>query len=75
MTDHSPNNVQSNYLLDTWVYREAFEEKVVTCVAIRSYMPRAYRLAKSGERACNFRVGSVDSSQQWHKPQSRPSIY
>ncbi len=36
MTDHSPNNAQGNYLLDTWVYREAFEEKVVriiTCVA------------------------------------------
>ncbi len=36
MTDHSPNNAQSSYLLDTWVYREAFEEKVVriiTCVA------------------------------------------
>ncbi len=68
MTDHSPNNAQSSYLLDTWVHREAFEEKVVRIITCVASCQGRIDFAESGDRACNFRVGSVDSSQQWHKP-------
>ncbi len=63
--------VQSNYLLDTRVHREAFEEKVVRIIMINhicsySYMPTHSNqgridLPKAGRGHVNFRVGSINS--------------